>query len=168
MGKLSRLIFIVFLLSGIRCGAQQISGRVVHVHDGDSFTIIGCDSITHKVRLWGVDAPELKQPGGIKSLNMTNACIGGRMVKLEVLGHEKYGRLLALVHVEDGPYKGVMLNEVLINSGYAWVYFPQQNAKYTTTVSDFRRIELDAQHYKRGIWNYPNNTPPWEYRKNKR
>ena len=169
MGRLFRAVaVIVCLMAGTRCAAQHISGRVVHVHDGDSFTIIGCDSITHKVRLWGVDAPELKQPGGTQARDLANGCIAGRMVKLHVVGHEKYGRLLSIVEIDEGPDKGYALNEIMLLKGLAWVYFPTCNTRYPKTPSQYASIERRAQSERKGIWHLEHNTPPWEYRKKKK
>ena len=43
------------------------AGKVVSVHDGDTVTVRTDDGQTLKVRLQGIDAPELKQPFGSRS-----------------------------------------------------------------------------------------------------
>ena len=42
--------------------AYDLSGRVVKVTDGDTITILDANQTQHKVRLYGIDTPEYKQP----------------------------------------------------------------------------------------------------------
>ncbi len=44
--------------------AETLTGKVVGVHDGDVLTLLGAGNQPVKVRLAGMDAPELKQPYG--------------------------------------------------------------------------------------------------------
>ncbi len=43
-------------------GVHTIEGTVVGVHDGDTITLLDVDKRQHKIRLDGIDAPELGQP----------------------------------------------------------------------------------------------------------
>ncbi len=54
------LVAVAFLIAAPAWAAgapQELSGKVTAVHDGDTFTING----TTKIRVFGIDAPELKQ-----------------------------------------------------------------------------------------------------------
>ena len=44
--------------------AEPLTGRVVNVHDGDTVRVLDAANVQHKVRLQGIDAPELGQPFG--------------------------------------------------------------------------------------------------------
>ena len=55
-----------------------ISGKVVSIHDGDTITILQ-DKQQIKVRLFGIDAPELKQPYGKKSKQFLANLIAGKV-----------------------------------------------------------------------------------------
>lgn len=74
----------------------SISGKVVSIHDGDTITILQ-DKQQIKVRLFGIDAPELKQPYGKKSKQFLANLIAGKVcgkVHCEVykgLTFEDYG-----------------------------------------------------------------------------
>ena len=59
-----------------------LSGKVVSVHDGDTITIL-TEEKQVKVRLFGIDAPELKQPFGRKSKEFLASMIAGQIVKVE-------------------------------------------------------------------------------------
>lgn len=59
--KPSRLITL-FLLIPLFCFSQsQITGKVIKVSDGDTFTIFTEKKEQIRIRLYGIDAPEKKQ-----------------------------------------------------------------------------------------------------------
>jgi endonuclease YncB( thermonuclease family) len=44
--------------------AAELTGRAVGVHDGDTITVLDANKTQRKIRLAGIDAPELKQAFG--------------------------------------------------------------------------------------------------------
>jgi len=76
-----------------------VTGKVVSVHDGDTVTVRTDDGQTLKVRLQGIDAPELRQPFGSRSRDELSALVKGKPVTLIEHGRDKYGRTLANVIV---------------------------------------------------------------------
>jgi endonuclease YncB( thermonuclease family) len=64
-----RLLTFLFaaLFAGHVCAAE-LTGRVVGVNDGDTITVLDASNKQHKIRLAGIDAPELKQAFGAKSI----------------------------------------------------------------------------------------------------
>ena len=38
--------------------ADELRGRVVHIADGDTITVLDAAKVQHKIRLEGIDAPE--------------------------------------------------------------------------------------------------------------
>ena len=90
------------------------SARVVRVIDGDTFVITGGKS----VRLLGIDAPALKEPGGTEASARLRALVAGRTVRLEVEWENRvddpYGRRLAWVWLDRR-----LVNEVLVREGHA-------------------------------------------------
>ncbi len=114
--------------------------QVKRVVDGDTFTIVS-DNKEIKVRLIGIDTPEsvasqeyLDKTGkentqeGIDASTFTKELISDKTVYLEFdAGREdKYGRLLAYVYLEDGR----MLQDILLENGYAELMTIQPNVKY--------------------------------------
>ena len=57
-------LLLAGLVAAVHAGTHQIEGRIVGVHDGDTITLLDVDNRQHKIRLDGIDAPELGQPFG--------------------------------------------------------------------------------------------------------
>jgi len=62
---LKALIWGLLFASSL-ASAELLTGTVTSVHDGDTITL-NTDSGAKKIRLAGIDAPEIKQPYGIAS-----------------------------------------------------------------------------------------------------
>lgn len=75
---------------------QVLEGRA-YIIDGDSLII---DKI--QVRLFGVDAPELNHPYGIKSKWALVRLCKGQVIRAEVTEEDEYGRTVARCYLEDG------------------------------------------------------------------
>ena len=60
------VVFAVFLLSGswtpASAGATTVYGRIVSIADGDTVTLLDADKRQHKIRLSGIDAPDMQVP----------------------------------------------------------------------------------------------------------
>ena len=121
---------------------------VKRVIDGDTLELITGE----QVRLIGVDTPETKHPRkpveyfGKEATAFTLRTVAGKRVRLEYdqQRHDKYGRTLAYVYLEDGTF----VNAEIIREGYGFAYtrFP---FKY---LEEFRRLEREAREAKRGLW----------------
>ena len=88
------------------CQSREITARVFDVErviDGDTFRV-EYDGEPTSVRIAGIDAPELRDPGGLESKAELERLIGGRKVRLEFPGKRKrdnFGRLLANIYIGD-------------------------------------------------------------------
>lgn len=58
------LLFLGLPLIAYSRAAEIVRGIIVSVHDGGSLTLLTTDHRRIKIRLYGSDAPELKQPFG--------------------------------------------------------------------------------------------------------
>jgi micrococcal nuclease len=112
------------------------------VIDGDTFRL----STGEKVRLIGIDAPELSQPGGEKSREYLTHLISGKNITLKK-GYEdrdKYNRLLRFVYIGT-----TCINEEMIKQGYA-------EARYMSLEDPLReyyiQLEIKAEIEKAGLW----------------
>lgn len=102
--------------------------------------------------MFGIDAPELKQPYGKKSKQFLANLIAGKVVEVEENGKDRYKRILGIVY-----HKGQDINAQMVENGYAWAY-----VKYSIIYVDH---ESAARKNKRGLWQSSDPTPPWEWRK---
>lgn len=157
---ISLLIFIViFFINTTLSDANAIIARtpvvVTNVHDGDTVSIkiksfLGIAISVEKVRLIGIDAPEIKQePWGRKAKKHLKKLIsesdGSVYLEYDLDRRDKYGRLLAYLWDK----KGRMINEKMIEDGYAAVFIVPPNVKY---VKRFMEAQQTARQKMSGMW----------------
>jgi micrococcal nuclease len=124
---------------------------VVAVYDGDTIKVRFVDGIERKVRLIGIDCPEIDDPNRENFLKSHLAKrfvfhhLYRKPVKLafESEREDKYGRLLAYVWIKDR-----LFNELILSEGFARVFlaFPYEQKMR------FIRAEKTAQEQGRGFW----------------
>ena len=135
--------------------------RVVGVADGDTITVepISGGERT-KVRLHGLDAPELRQPYGqaVKAFVLNAVLYKQVDIYPTPQGTDRYGRVVAVV---DVPGVGV-LQELLLDAGLAWVW-----SRYCRDCSDWEAIQAKARRQQKGLWQDDHPVEPWEWRKRK-
>jgi len=144
------------LLLSLLLAASPQAARVVAVHDGDTITV-RFDGHTEKVRLVGIDSPELQderqayRDAGYAARNFARSLMGGETVTLEAEprqgDRDRYGRLLRYVILDDGTN----VNEVLVRKGYARVY-----DRFNFTLKPrFKAVEAEAKRERLGVWMLP-------------
>ena len=151
------LALIFFLI--LPCPVWAWSGKVVGVSDGDTITVLR-DKRPQKIRLYGIDCPEKRQPFGKKAKQFTSELVFGKVVEVEPVATDRYGRTVAFVRVEN-----ITVNEELIKEGLGWVY-----VRYCKLplCAEWQGLESEARFGKRGLWHEQGEIPPWEYRREKR
>ena len=152
--KLLTALVVLVLLSVFGQGqGQEITGKVVGVHDGDTITLLTAEKEQVKVRLEGIDAPELKQAFGNASKQSLSDLVFGKLVKLEVSGKDKYRRTLGHVFVEE-----TWVNLAQVKRGFAWHY-----KKYSKD-ADLAEAEAKAREARLGLWKDASPLAPWDWR----
>ena len=113
------------------------------VIDGDTIRL----DTGETVRLIGIDAPELSQPGGEMSRQYLAHLILGQKITLDK-GYEdrdKYNRLLRFVYIGT-----TCVNEEMIRQGYA-------EARYLSPDDPIReyyiQLEIEAEIERAGLWS---------------
>jgi micrococcal nuclease len=126
------------------------TASVKRVIDGDTIEMENGD----KVRYIGINTPESVDPRkkvecfGKEAAAFNRKLVEGRSVRLErdVSDHDRYGRLLRFVYLEDGT----LVNEMLVREGYASVAtYPPDVAKKDLFIA----AEQEARIEQRGLWN---------------
>ncbi|MEO8199051.1 MAG: thermonuclease family protein [Gemmatimonadota bacterium] len=118
--------------------------QVDRIADGDTFYCAGGE----KVRLIGVDAPELNQgvPGRRSQDALTRMIPPGTVLRLEldVQPKDRYGRTLAYAWRDSG-----MINERMVRDGWALQYTVPPDIRYSAR---FRAAERAARIGEAGLW----------------
>lgn len=164
-------------------------GTVTDVHDGDSLTVVGGSKkhpTTHKVRLEGIDAPEVAPPPGCKhgpgqpygeeaAASLAEMVLDKRVhVIVNLRSHDLYGREIAMVTVPatippaqvGQPAKKTTLdvNRAMVASGMAWCYAPKWPA-----YAELAQWQQQAAANQIGLWATTfQPEAPWLWRKAQR
>ena len=146
------------------------SFRVERVIDGDTFDIAvpDRDKSTTRIRLWGVDTPEVARGNktgmyfGKEASHFAKESLTNRDVYVVLVGERtrgKFGRLLAYIYLEqDGP----MFNEMLVEQGFAYADMRFDHPYFDR----FKKIETIARKNKKGLWKSvtTEQMPSWRQR----
>jgi micrococcal nuclease len=154
---------IAILLLPLLLWANEVTGTVTDVTDGDTFTMT-VNGEEKKVRLWGVDAPEKRGGGGQPYSNASmwfvkEMCLE-KHIRVEIVDTDRYGRFVGVVFV---PGQEKSLNELLCENGFAWWY-----EYYAPEAANLRAAEQLARTEKRGLWAGRNPINPFQWRKGER
>lgn len=116
---------------------QRYLAKVVDVYDGDTITVLlryRLKTLKFKVRMYGYDSPEMKprldipnriqiKESAIKAKKKLSEMINQRIVELDCGGFDKYGRLLATVHLRENCCKtSIDVNQWMVVNGYGYRY----------------------------------------------
>ena len=138
--------------------SATFNATVVRVVDGDSIHVRLANDDLQKIRLFGIDAPEMRQRDGAISGRFLAVRLGDAMVRIVPQSTDVYGRIVATVFDEDG----LNINEEMIRLGLAWVY------RDFTKNPEWLALEQMARDQKIGLWRRNDPIPPWEFRRNHR
>ena len=135
-------------------GGKAIVASISGFNKGDCIVInSGGRKIT--VTLWGIDAPELDQPGGKEAVANLHRLVGNGKVRIEVVNRDRFGRLMAKVYSGN-----TYLNLQMAIDGYAW-----WDRHFASAAREIQAAETQARQARRGIWQNANNIEPFEWRK---
>jgi micrococcal nuclease len=146
----------VLLASWVFAAPGQVQGPapvqeavVAHVADGDTVTL----DTGQKVRLLGIDAPEMEKAGqpadflAHKAKKVLADLVQGKRVRLEYdrLRYDRYGRTLAYLFLPDGTN----LSREMVRQGLAHVYTVPPNMRFREELLEAQREAIKAH---RGVW----------------
>lgn len=129
--------------------------KIIKIYDGDTITALTSQKEKIKIRLYGIDAPELKQPFGKASKCHLIDLISNKSLNINEKGKDKYGRTLAVLYNGDQD-----INAQMVIDGYAWAY-----DKFS---KDYVTFQQNAQLLKKGLWIDKDVVRPSDFRKLKK
>lgn len=146
------VLALVFVSSTLR--GADFTGRVVAVDDGDTIDVLR-DRRVEKIRLNGIDCPEILQAYGSRAKEYTTLLVFGKDVRVIVQGRDAWGRTLAQVVAPDGT----VLNRELVRVGLAWWYY-----SFAPKDRDLEKLQAEAKAARAGLWAEAHPMAPWFFR----
>ncbi|NER28180.1 MAG: thermonuclease family protein [Symploca sp. SIO1C4] len=133
------------------------------IYDGDTIRVF-CNGQEKKIRFACVDAPEIKQEGGIESRDYLRTLLerGGMKVRVDAVTTDRYDRTVAELWVDQGMGLELVQSKQA-TAGMVWGY-----EAYKSDCKSWEAVastQAYAQAQKVGIWASANPQPPWEWRK---
>ncbi|EAK7235084.1 thermonuclease [Campylobacter upsaliensis] len=139
---------------------KELTGKVSKVIDGDTIELLAKTSKENpynhiaklKIRLYGIDAPELKQAYGKEAKEFLSALVLKQEVSLIIENKDKYDRFVGTLFL-----KGQDINKEMVKNGYAHAY-ESFSKKYLAE-------QADAKMFKLGLWQDERAVKPSEFRR---
>ena len=136
-----QILTYIFLLTTLT--SFGTTTRVTRIIDGDTFET----ETGEKVRLIGINAPEISDVFGQEAKEYLASLIDGKMVDLQTdnisTDRDRYQRLLRYAILD-----GIDVNKKMISDGFAFAYL-----KYKFSRSDdYKQAQLEAREKSKGIW----------------
>lgn len=154
------LFFLCILFSSVPLQAKTLTGRVIHVSDGDTIRIEDKTGKKHEIRFYGIDTPEKEQSYGNAATKFTSRSTFRKHVSVKVYDIDRYDRTVGVVMVDH-----VNVNQSLIENGLAWQYSRYCKESFC---DEWKEAELQARQNRLGLWAENEPTPPWEWRREQR
>lgn len=157
------VILSLMAVIGLSAQAGVIEGRVVRVVDGDTIRLLSDQHREFRIRLVGIDAPEVKQAHGKAAMYALEDLIEDEDVEVEYndkKSKDPYGRVLGTVFLN-----GQNINFEQIANGHAWYYRQYAKDLPAEWQSAYDTAEIDARDNRRGLWKSDWPQAPWDFRK---
>ena len=157
------VLFCVFVsVTGATVHAASLYGKVIEVNSGDVITIFNLNRPV-RVKLLGVDAPEMNQAFGDVAKKHLSDLVFDKAVLVHYSGISADQSLTGTVLLNDAD-----IGAQMIRDGAAW--FDQHNGDRlaATDREVYQQSEQAARAERRGLWQQANPTAPWEFVKAER
>jgi len=142
-------LFIFFIYEFTK--NEYFEAEVISIIDGDTIEIKHNTEFS-KLRIFGIDAPELDQEFGQESRTFLKGLLQGKKVKVFYKDKDKYGRILALIRYENND-----IGKMMVEKGYAWAYV------YYSEI--YVKEQIKAKEQDLGLWANQNAIEPYKWRK---
>lgn len=162
-------IFVLLLCGSFAHGQSTFAVKILRVLDGDTVDFVHSDGMTDRIRMSGVDAPEvarskreISQPFGEKCKAFLQTLIEGITVTVAALkNRDLYGRVLGRILLQDGED----INLMTVKSGCVWLTNP--NGIPAQFRADYTAAFEKARAEKIGLFSSEDAVTPSVWRKKK-
>jgi endonuclease YncB( thermonuclease family) len=151
------LLACILLVVALGCGdtgsaasPRSLVATVQHVADGDSVTVLADNGTKLRIRLLGIDAPEIghgtkpDQPFGEDARDYLDHLVGGKTIRVDAYGPDQYKRVLGVLWDAQ-----VNVNLLMVAMGYAEVY---RGAPCQAHCRELEQAEAKARRDRVGMW----------------
>lgn len=135
-------------------GATFVGAQVLRVVDGDSLWVRPPGRAPLRLRLSGVDAPEVCQRHGPQARDALARHLAGHSVRVSLLHRDTYDRWLARV---EGPQGDV--GAWLVGRGHAW------SMRWHNNPGPYAAEERAARQARRGLFSESKPESPRDFRR---
>jgi endonuclease YncB( thermonuclease family) len=136
--------------------------QVVNVTDGDTLVISNTANQHLRLRIQGIDAPEVGQSFGSDAQSYLAKLLTGKTVSVEFDPRGKpddAGRVIAKVYLD-----GLDIGLEQIKAGLAWFCKDYKKEQTESDRYSYAEAEKEARLAKRGLWKDASPQSPWDYR----
>jgi len=135
--------------------SQVYEARVTRVFDGDTLWVKPLEGGKYrKLRLDGLDAPEICQSGGLAARDALAARVLRQVVTVNERQHDQYGR--ALVHL---THQREDVGAWLVMQGHAWAY------RWRYSEGIYAGQEEQARSQRKGVFAVSDAEVPRDFRR---
>lgn len=145
----------VLMLSGSAQASETFAGIVTYVTDGDTLWVQPeAGGAVKKLRIDGIDAPEICQEGGEVSRDVLSRQALRQRVTVLVRRYDVYGRGLARIELQGRDLGGQM-----VRAGQAWSY------RWRRDAGPYASEETAARQSRAGLFANSLAVRPRDFRK---
>ena len=141
-------VFLLGVFLWQTLNAETLSGKVIHVADGDTITILDSANQQLKIRLGGIDGPEKAQAYGQRSKEHLSGLVQGQQVIVETSKKDNNGR-----HVGHVLLNGQDVNLEQLRAGLAWYYREYDRELTPDLQKNYALAEAEAKDARVGLWS---------------
>lgn len=134
--------------------AEVYLARATAVPDGDTLWVQPeTGGAPRKLRLQGLDAPEICQRGGVSARDVLRDLVLQKRLRVDVRYQDDYGRGLARLQVDSQD-----VGATLVASGQAW------SNRWRRSLGPYGAQEATARAAKLGVFTEPDPETPRQFR----
>lgn len=163
---LACLSLLLFFSPSEGASPRFLTATVARVADGDTITVFTDNQTSLRIRLLGIDAPEVAhngkpgQPFGDEARRWLGDRLKGPVVQVQAYGRDQHHRVLAVIVVD-----GVNMNQELVRQGFAEIYRGGMCQAYCR---ELEQAEREARQARQGMWSQATYESPRTFRQRMR